>query len=96
MAAWEAIFKAQMHAVLNRLLQQGYELPLYVAYIGKNGSITGGRYDEIEAIGLDFTMVTFHIEGQGMVLPIHMLVVDQRNQAVRVIFARDAEPVIVS
>jgi len=95
MAEWEATFKTQMRGVLHHLLQQGYTLPLYVAYIGQNGSITGGRYDEIEAIGLDFTMVAFHIEGQGMVLPIHMLVVDQWNQAVRVIFAQDAEPVIV-
>ena len=95
MAEWEAIFKTQMLGVLNQLLQQGYELPLYVAYIGQNGSITGGRYDEIEGVGLDFTMVTFHLEGEGMVLPIHMLIVDRRNRAVRVMFAQDAEPVIV-
>jgi hypothetical protein len=96
MAEWEATFKAHRLDVLTRLLNEGYTLPLSVAYIGHNGAISGGRYDEIDAIGLDFTLLTFHLEGDGPTLPIHMLVVDQRGEAVRVVFAPETAPRIIS
>ena len=40
-----------------------------------------GRYDDIEATGLDFICEASHIEGEAFPLPIHMLVVDQRGKA---------------
>jgi hypothetical protein len=39
-----------------------------------------GRYDDIEATGLDFIFEASHIEGETCVMPIHMLVVDQRGK----------------
>jgi hemerythrin-like domain-containing protein len=59
MDASEETHSAHMIDVLNRLLNAGYALPLSVAYIGHNGSISGGRYDAIDAIGKgDGTMAT--------------------------------------
>jgi hypothetical protein len=40
-----------------------------------------GRYDDIEATGLDFIFQASHIEGETFPLPIYMLVVDQRGEA---------------
>jgi hypothetical protein len=40
-----------------------------------------GRYDAIEATGLDFIFEAWHIEDEAFPLPIHMLVVDQRGKA---------------
>jgi hypothetical protein len=40
-----------------------------------------GRYDDIEATGLDFIFESSHIEDEAFPLPIHMLVVDQRGEA---------------
>ena len=43
-----------------------------------------GRYDTIEATGLDFIVEASHIEDKTFPLPIHMLIVDQRGEATHV------------
>jgi hypothetical protein len=40
-----------------------------------------GRYDDIEATGLDFICEASHIEHEAFPPPIHMLIVDQRGEA---------------
>ena len=45
-----------MYPVLTRLLQEGFVLPLFVTCIGRNGSMICGRYDDLEATGLDFIL----------------------------------------
>ena len=70
-----------MYPVLTRLLQEGCVLPLFVTCISRNGSMMCGRYDDIEATGLDFICEASHIEDEVFPPPIHMLVVDQRGEA---------------
>jgi hypothetical protein len=81
MADWREALQDAMYPVLTRLLQEGFVLPLFVTCIGCNGSMMCGRYDAIEATGLDFIFEASHIEGEVFPPPIHMLVVDERGEA---------------
>jgi hypothetical protein len=81
MADWREALQDMMYPVLTRLLQEGFALPLFVTCIGRNGSMMCGRYDDIEATGLDFIFEGSHIEHEAFPPPIHMLVVDQRDEA---------------
>jgi hypothetical protein len=81
MADWREALQDAMYPVLTRLLQEGFVLPLCVTCIGRNGSMSCGRYDDIPATGLDFIFEAWHIEGEVFPPPIHMLVVDQRGEA---------------
>jgi hypothetical protein len=80
MTDWREALQDAMYPVLTRLLQEGFVLPLFVTCIGRNGSMMCGRYDDIEATGLDFIFEASHIEGETFVMPIHMLAVDQRGE----------------
>ena len=81
MADWREALQDAMYPILTRLLQEGFVLPLFVTCIGRNGSMMCGRYDDIEATGLDFIVEASHLEDETFPLPIHMLVVDQRGEA---------------
>ena len=81
MANWRDALQDVIYPVLTRLLQEGFVLPLLVTCIGRNGSMICGRYDDIEATGLDFIFEASHIEGEMFPPPIHMLIVDQRGEA---------------
>jgi len=81
---WREALQRQMYPVLARLLNQGFVLPLFVACIGKNGSMACGRYEDIEATGLDFIFEASHTEEGGFPRPLHVLVVDQRSAAAHV------------
>jgi hypothetical protein len=84
MADWRETLQDAIYPVLTRLLQEGFVLPLYVTCIGRNGSMMCGRYDDIEATGLDFICEASHVEDEAFPLPIHMLIVDQRGEATHV------------
>lgn len=84
MADWREALQQQMYPVLTRLLQQGFILPLFVTCIGRNGSMMCGRYDDIDATGLDFIVEASQIEDEAFLLPIHMLIVDHHGEATHV------------
>ena len=79
MTDWREALQDAMYPVLARLLREGFVLPLFVTCIGRNGSMMCGRYDDIEATGLDFIFEATHIEGETFLVPIHLLVVDQQG-----------------
>jgi hypothetical protein len=81
MDGWREALQDVMYPVLTRLLQEGCVLPLFVTCIGRNGSMMCGRYDDIEATSLDFIFEASHIEDEAFLVPIHMLIVDQRGEA---------------
>ena len=80
MPDWRDALQDTMYPVLTRLLQEGCVLPLFVTCIGRNGSMMCGRYDDIPATGWDFIFEASHIEDEAFLMPIHMLVVDQRGE----------------
>jgi len=84
MTDWREALQDTMYPVLTRLLQECFVLPLFVTCIGRNGSMMCGRYDYIEATGLDFIFEAAHIEDEAFPPPIHMLVMDQRGEATHV------------
>jgi len=84
MADWREALQHAMYPVLTRLLQEGFVLPLYVTCIGCNGSMMCGRYDDMDATGLDFIFEASYIEDEAFLLPMHLLVVDQRGEAAHV------------
>jgi hypothetical protein len=84
MTDWRETLQDAMYPVLTRLLQEGFALPLFVTCIGRNGSMVCGRYDDIEATGLDFLFEASPIENEACPPPIHMLIVDQRGEATHV------------
>jgi hypothetical protein len=43
MADWQQILQREISVVLNELLDEGYAVPLYVTFIGTNGSMGCGR-----------------------------------------------------
>ncbi len=91
MTDWREALQDAMYPVLTRLLQEGFVLSLFVTCIGRNGSMICGRYDDIEATGLDFIFEAWHVEDEAFPLPIHMLVVDQRGEARHVRHEREGE-----
>jgi hypothetical protein len=88
---WREALQDAIYPVLTRLLQEGFILPLFVTCIGRNGSMMCGRYEEIEATGLDFIFEASHIEDEAFRLPMHMLVVDQQGEARHVLHAREGK-----
>ena len=66
------------------ILYPGVILPLFVTCIDRNGAMMCGWYDDIEATGLDFIFEASHIEGEAFLVPMHILVVDQRGEAAHV------------
>ena len=81
MADWREALQDAMYPILTRLLQEGLVLPLFVTCIGRNGSMLCGRYDDIEATGLDVIVEASHIEDETFRVPLYMLVVDHRGEA---------------
>ena len=60
MTEWRETLQDAMYPGLTRLLQEGFILPFFVTCIGSNGSMICGRYDDIEATGLDFIFEASH------------------------------------
>jgi len=81
MTDWREPLQGAMYPALTRLLQEGFVLPFFVTCIGRNGSMMCGRYDAIDATGLDFIFEASHVEEEAFPPPIYMLVVDQRGEA---------------
>jgi hypothetical protein len=81
MADWEQVFQQHMPEFLAQLVAQGFEPPLYCAFIDGNGSLVYGRYDTSVERGLTFTLVTSHIVAQDFALPINAMFVDQGGEA---------------
>jgi hypothetical protein len=79
-------------SLLPRIEEQAFQLPLHVTCIGRNGSMARGRYDEIPATGLDFTVVASHIEDERFPPPIHVPVVDQRGASHYAVLAAQEGP----
>ena len=76
--------------VLRRLTQDGWMVPVHYSAISNNGSMVFGRYmtpDEPAQI------IASHASGR-FVLPMSMMVVDERGQAALITWSPVADPVI--
>ena len=81
----------QMAATLDRLLADGWELPIHFALVSVNGSVIGGLYERQDD-GRIRPSLTTAPRGRFL-LPINMMLVNRgTGAAVRVVFEHGAEP----
>jgi hypothetical protein len=72
-------------AALRKLLDSGFEPPLYWAMIGANGAIMGGGYQP----GPDGTLIaevtTRHIVGTGLATPVNVMFTDHEGRSANMV-----------
>jgi hypothetical protein len=71
---------------LQQLLEQGFEVPIHLAVIAKNGASMSGTYS---LIGSDLKFKSHHQQGGGFMLPINIMLVDSRGEAARLLIGND-------
>src|ERR1700739_1164696 len=73
--------------VLHALAEQGFELPLHVTCLGRNGTMMYFSYDakDDDTDSLEATLVAKHSHESGVALPINLFFVDARGEAARVV-----------
>ena len=77
-----------MAECLQSLLDSGFEAPLHVAGVARNGSAFVVTY-ELTKDGLE---PTFRLEPNGaFALPVNMMFVDQRGEAARLVIGQSGE-----
>ena len=84
MSAMEHLFRQQMVTTLTHLRAEGFEPPLYCAFIDRNGSTVCGRYEDQGRRRLTFTIVASHMAAQQVALPIQVMLVDRHGEAAHV------------
>jgi hypothetical protein len=77
--------------VLRVCLDNGFQLPLYVAAVGINGSVMFFRFTDGGDHLIAEPLVDHDAGTGGLVLPINIMVSDARGEAVRVVIGRDGE-----
>ena len=83
---------AEIARVLSRLLQQGSIFPIYYSAVSNNGSMAFGRYWRP---GEAAETIASHCPSGQFVLPLNMMIVDQRGKAVLIQWLTDTEAIVV-
>ena len=83
---------AGFEKVLRTLLGQGFQLPVIVATVARNGSVQVGQFTPTSAGGVDWKDLCEHRVGGRMCLPINVMWVDANGQAQIVEFSAELEP----
>jgi hypothetical protein len=82
----------EIRVALEKLLDEGWELPIHFAMISVNGCIMAGSYEMQNDDTILPKVVTHHAPQPGFILPVNLMFVDSKTgEAVRMIFERDAE-----
>jgi hypothetical protein len=76
--------------ILDALLERGYQLPIHCAVMGVNGSLVAALFSKMAGEDRVLTTCTAqHFVDDGFTLPINMLFVDSRGEAMRVLLEAD-------
>jgi hypothetical protein len=75
---------AYLSECLRRLLDAGFQLPLYLAAISVNGAVLAGRYQETRDGGLACDKIAEDMPDGQMMLPINIMFTDALGKAARV------------
>ena len=82
--------------IIENLQAKGFEAPLYFSAIAANRSMDMGSFERIgETADLKPTFLAQHSAGGLHALPIHILFVDSRGSAARVVIEGSGEPQII-
>jgi hypothetical protein len=80
---------SHLRAILEELVDRGFESPLHFVALGKNGSLLAGRYDWWGGLeSLRVTVTAQAIPEDGFALPVNLLFVDIDGDAARVVIDR--------
>ena len=92
----EYMVSEEFMEIVENLQAKGFEAPLYFSAIAKNGSMDMGSFTRIgETADLTPTFLAQHSTGGLHALPIHILFVDSRGSAARVVIEGSGEPQII-
>jgi hypothetical protein len=80
--------------VLRELLEQGFELPIYVGIVSRNGCMMWFVYVANEQGTLDTKMLAEFTPHEQMMLPINIILVDSCGDAARVLLRAGEEPTV--
>jgi len=84
-------------SILEALLERGYEPPIHCAVLGANGSLVAALFREVAGENrLSSTCTAEYFIDEGFRLPINMLFVDARGEAMRVLVGQDARAQFMS
>jgi hypothetical protein len=76
--------------IIETLLERGYVPPIHCAVLGVNGSLIAALFHKVEGEDrFSSTCTAQYFLDEGFVLPINMLFVDSRGEAMRVLVETD-------
>ena len=82
--------------ILEKLQEEGFVLPYSFAIIGVNGALMAGVFSA-SGDSLDCTFTADHQpDERGVLMPMNMMVVDARGEAVRIVIKGAGEPLTFS
>jgi len=84
--------RTELARILTRLTEKRWIFPVCFSAVSSNGSMVCGRYMNPGEPG---GIVASHCPSGEFVLPMNMMVVDERGKAALIKWSPDAEPVVV-
>ncbi len=86
----------EFQEVIQNLLDKGFGAPLYFCAIAVNGSMDIGSFERIgDTTDLHPSFLAQHSTADLHALPIHLLFVDPKGNAARVVIEGSGEPQII-
>jgi len=82
----------ELAQIFSRLTDEGWIFPVHYSAISNNGSMAFGRYMKPGEPG---QLIASHCPSGEFVLPISMMIVDERGRAALIKWLPDAQPVIL-
>jgi hypothetical protein len=76
----------KMAEIFEKLLEEGFELPMYWVAVSANGSIAGARYETSDGEHLNFVPLVDHSPSGIFQVPVNMMFTDTKGRAARVLF----------
>ncbi|HET8562794.1 MAG TPA: hypothetical protein VFM35_02860 [Candidatus Binatia bacterium] len=84
--------RTELARVLTRLTEEGWIFPVCFSAISTNGAMVCGRYMNATGSG---GIIASHCPSGEFVLPMNMMVVDEKGQAALIKWSPDAAPIVV-
>ena len=79
---------------LKKLGEDRWETPIFFVAVAANGSMVYGRYDATDEGRLEATMLAEHIEDEGLMVPINMMMSNAEGEAVRLSIQKSDGPIV--
>ena len=88
----DAVLGKAMGECLTACIHQGFEFPMHLVMLARNGALVAVRYAEDEDGDIQAEAIAGHSEEGKFVSPIHVMVVDAKGKAIRLRIGTDGAP----